>query len=65
MKSPKIQPKLKKKANRVLVARAKSTRATNLGSYAAAYIRLPPPPKPLIECPPINHPRGKDGAWGH
>ena len=30
-----------------------------------AYHRLPPG-RPLAECQPINHPRGKDGCtWGH
>ena len=66
MKNPKAQPKRKTQPKRTPTPRAKpSRRATNLGSYAPAFIRLPPSSKPLAECVPINHPRGKDGGWGH
>jgi len=64
MKSPKAQPK-RKPQPKTAVARNRSVRVTNLGSVAPAYVRLPPHPTPLAECVSINHPRGKDGGWGH
>lgn len=30
--------------------------------YHPAYRRFPPG-RPLAECKPIDHPRGKDGGW--
>ena len=59
MKSPKPQPKLKRKAKTPPAKAQPSTRGTNSGGYAPVYIRLPPLDKPLIEYPSINHPRGK------
>ena len=64
MKSPKAQPK-RKPQPKTVTARNKSVRVTNLGGVAPAYVRLPPHPTPLGECVPLNHPRGKDGGWGH
>jgi len=63
MKSPKPQPKSKRKPAAPKPPK-EGTWGRNFG-VNPAFIRLPPHPKPMIECPPINHPRGKDGGWGH
>ncbi len=65
MRSPKAQPKRKTKAKTPHARAVPSIRSTNLGGFAPAYIRLPSHPVPFADCPPINHPRGKDGGWGH
>ena len=66
MRSPKPQPKSKSKTKTASTPRAiPSVRHTNLGGCHPAFIRIPPLPRPVIEYLPINHPRGKDGGWGH
>lgn len=61
VKSPKPQPKHKIKAP---AAPRKESTVDLAGQVAPAFKRIPPHPKPFMECPPLNHPRGKDGGWG-
>jgi hypothetical protein len=63
VKSPKPQPKRKTSAPKKKTEAKATKKASDFG-VNPAYIRLPPHPKPMIECPPLNHPRGKDGGWG-